>query len=101
MIRTESPEGSPARLAAAVAACRLALDVYTRDETPAEWAMTQNNLGIALQALGEREGSPTRLTEAVTAFRAALEVRTRKAMPTDWAAIQNNLAAALQTLGER
>lgn len=36
--------------------------------------MTQNNLGIALRALGERESGTARLQEAVGAYRAALEV---------------------------
>ncbi|NOX73829.1 MAG: tetratricopeptide repeat protein, partial [Alphaproteobacteria bacterium] len=65
-----------------------------------DWAMTQNNLGTALQALGEREQDTTRLLAAVIALEAALEVRTRKAAP-DWAMTQNNLGTALQALGER
>jgi hypothetical protein len=36
--------------------------------------MTQNNLGAALQTLGEREDGTARLDEAVAAYRAALEV---------------------------
>ena len=35
--------------------------------------MTQNNLGTALQTLGERESGTARLEEAVAAYRAALE----------------------------
>ena len=73
----------------------------TRAATPELWAQTQNELGNALQTLGEREGSSARLAEAVTAFRAALEVYTRAAMPTQWATTQNNLGLALMTLGER
>ena len=37
-------------------AYRQALTVRTRDDLPQDWAMTQNNLGIALWALGERQG---------------------------------------------
>ncbi len=33
---------------------------------------TQNNLGTALRALGERESGTARLEEALVAFRAAL-----------------------------
>jgi hypothetical protein len=40
----------------AVAACRNALEVYTREQLPQQWAMTQNNLGIALQNQGIRTG---------------------------------------------
>jgi tetratricopeptide (TPR) repeat protein len=78
----------------------LARDV-TRATMPAQWAMTQNELGNALQTLGEREGSQARLAEAVAAFRAALEVHTRVAMPAQWAATQNHLGLVLLTLGER
>jgi hypothetical protein len=39
-----------------------------------DWVMTQNNLGTALQALGERESGTARLGEAVTAYDAALAV---------------------------
>ena len=78
----------------------LARDV-TRATMPTQWAMTQNELGNALQTLGEREGSQARLAEAVAAFRAALEVHTRVAMPAQWASTQNHLGLVLLTLGER
>ncbi|WP_035554130.1 tetratricopeptide repeat protein, partial [Hyphomonas atlantica] len=64
------------------------------------WAATQNNLGAALQTLGEIAGDAVRLEEAAAAYRAALEVYTREAMPSNWAMTQNNLGIALQTLGE-
>ena len=64
-------------------------------------AMTQNNLGNALQTLGERESGTARLEEAVAAYRAALEERTRERVPLDWAGTQNNLGNALWRLGER
>ena len=63
--------------------------------------MTQNNLGNALQALGERESGTERLKKAVDAYFSALEERTRKRVPLDWAATQNNFGNALQALGER
>ena len=68
------------------------------------WAMTQNNLGIALGTQGERtEGAAGTqlLAEAVTAYRKALEVYTRAALPQGWAMAQNNLGNALGTQGER
>ena len=68
---------------------------------PADWAATQNNLGSALQALGEREGSLELLNEAIAAFRTALEVRTRADVPIQWARTQNNLGNALGELGMR
>jgi tetratricopeptide (TPR) repeat protein len=63
--------------------------------------MTQNNLGTALQTLGERESGTARLEEAVAAYRAALEEYTRDRVPLHWAATQNNLGKTLSSLGER
>jgi tetratricopeptide (TPR) repeat protein len=63
--------------------------------------MTQNNLGTALRALGERESGTARLEAAVAAFRAALQERTRDRVPLDWAMTQNNLGHALRALGAR
>ena len=97
------PEGLR-RLNEAVEAYRQALTVYTRDDLPQPWATTQNNLGIALWALGERLGGPEglrRLSEAVEAYRQALTVHTRDDLPQDWAMTQNNLGIALWALGER
>ena len=69
-------------------AYRLALTVCTRDDLPQDWARTQNDLGVALWALGQRLGGPEglrRLSEAVEAYRQALTVRTRDDLPQDWA----------------
>ena len=68
---------------------------------PLDWAMTQNNLGAALAALGNRESGTERLEQAVTAYSEALKERTRERVPLDWAATQNNLGAALAALGNR
>jgi tetratricopeptide (TPR) repeat protein len=72
--------------------------VYTREAAPADWALTQNNLGNALAeqaGLAEGETRATLLEQAVEAYRAALAVRTREAAPADWAMTQNNLGNAL------
>ena len=53
-------ESGTARLEEAVAAYRAALEERTRERVPLDWAMTQNNLGNALVALGrarERDGA--------------------------------------------
>jgi tetratricopeptide (TPR) repeat protein len=68
---------------------------------PPQWAETQNNLGIALETLGERESGVTHLQEAVAAYRAALEEWRRDRVPLAWAQTQNNLGVALGRLGER
>ena len=96
-----SAKGQNAALLFAIAAYRAALEQRTRERVPLDWAMTQNNLGNALLALGERESGTARLTEAVAAYRAALEEYTRERMPLSWATTQNNLGIALATLGAR
>jgi tetratricopeptide (TPR) repeat protein len=85
----------------AVEAYHAALEEWTRERVPLNWAMTQNNLGSALLRLGERESGTARLEKAVEAYRAALEERTRERVPLDWAMTQNNLGSALLRLGER
>jgi hypothetical protein len=57
-----------------VSAYREALKEYTRERVPLQWAMTQTNLGTALETLGERERGTARLEEAVVAYDAALTV---------------------------
>jgi tetratricopeptide (TPR) repeat protein len=81
-----------ARLEEAVAAFREALQENTRARAPLEWAGTENNLGLALQNLGERESGTARLMEAVAANREALQEYTLARVPLDWAMTQFNLA---------
>ena len=90
--------------AEAEAAYRAALEVYTRAAHPVDWAMTQNNLGVALaDQAGRTDGAAGGglLGEAVAAYRAALEVRTAAEHPVDWATTQNNLGNALAGAGAR
>ncbi|MGO9741557.1 MAG: tetratricopeptide repeat protein [Roseiarcus sp.] len=94
-------ESGTSRLEQAVAAFRAALEEFTRERVPLDWAATQNNLGNALQTLGGRESGTARLEEAVAAYRAALEERTRERVPLHWATTQNNLGATLSELGKR
>ena len=63
--------------------------------------MTQNNLGNALRAVGERESGTAALEEAVAACREALKEWTHERVPLYWARTQNNLGNALRALGER
>ncbi len=74
---------------------------WTRERVPLDWATTRNNLGDALQKLGERESGTARLEEAITAYRDALQEWTRGRVPIDWATAHNNLGNALSTLGQR
>ncbi len=89
------------RLEQALSAFRAALEERTRERAPLDWAMTQNNLGNALEELGTREKGTARLEEAVAAYRAALQEWTRDRVPLDWARTQTNLGTALRALGER
>gem|GEM_PF-1079987 len=91
-------------LEAAIMLWQKNLKTWTKTAEPENWAMTQNNLALALQNEGTRAGGETGvagLEEAVTAYRQALVVYTREAHPVNWAVTQNNLANALQVQGTR
>ncbi len=94
-------KGDNTALLIAIAAYQDTLKEYTRERAPLDWAMAQNNLGVALSTFGERESGTMRLELAVYAFRSALEERTRESAPLNWAMTQNNMGNVLKTLGER
>jgi tetratricopeptide (TPR) repeat protein len=85
----------------ALAAYREALKEHARERVPLGWAMTQNNLGNALEKLEEREAGAKSLEEAAATYREALKEYTRNRVPLQWAMTQNNLGNALERLGER
>ena len=93
--------GDSEALERAVAAYRDALNEFTQDRVPLEWARTQSNLGVALFLIGERESGTERLKAAADAYREALKEGTREKVPLLWATTQNNLGTALARLGER
>ncbi len=80
----------------------LALEVFTRDDFPANWATTQNNLGTAHRnrILDSRADN---LDQAIQHYSRALEVFSRNNFPEWWAMTQNNLAIAYSNriLGSR
>lgn len=81
-----------------------ALTVYSRDTMPTEWAMTQQNKAIALEAMGTRAGGEEGLTylrQAIDAYDNALTVYTPETTPTKWATTQQNKAGALEVMGGR
>ncbi|NES97886.1 MAG: CHAT domain-containing protein [Desertifilum sp. SIO1I2] len=84
-------QDNPALTAAAIAAFQQALQVYTREAFPKDWAMIQNNLANAYseRIRGDRAEN-LELTMAL--YQNALQLYTREAFPKDWAMIQNNLA---------
>jgi CHAT domain-containing protein len=76
-----------------IAACKRALEVYTRADFPEDWAAILNILAGAYRnrIKGERAEN---LELAIAACERALEVYTRAAFPQQWAMTQNNLAGA-------
>ena len=81
---------------------QLALEVYTRDASPEQWARTQFDLGLAYgrRVQGERV---LNLEQAIEHFQLALEVYTRDASPEQWAGTQFalGLASTARIQGER
>ena len=66
---------------------RNALDVYTREQLPQEWAATQNSLGSALQDMAARTEGPKGtelLAQAISAFRSSLEIYVSKLFGSTW-----------------
>jgi tetratricopeptide (TPR) repeat protein len=101
LYREADERGDNAALKQSIEIWRLVLRYRKRERAPLDWAMTKNDLGNALELLGERESGSWHLEEAVAAYRAALEERTPERAPLDWAETQNNLGGALEALGER
>jgi tetratricopeptide (TPR) repeat protein len=93
--------GDNTALGEAIATYESALSLAPRERVPLDWATTQDRLGSALRALGERESGTATLQKAVAAYGEALKEWTRERVPLDWAATQNNLGTALETLGNR
>lgn len=81
----------------AVELARTNLEKVKSDE---EQGIALNELGAALQVLGER-GVDAALSEAIATFREALEFRPQETAPLDWATTQHNLGIAFATLGDR
>jgi CHAT domain-containing protein len=77
----------------AIAFYEAALEVYTRDAFPQQWATTQNNLAIAYSDRIKEEWGEN-IERAIAFYEAALEVYTRDAFPQYWAQTQHNLANA-------
>jgi tetratricopeptide (TPR) repeat protein len=112
LYRQGDERGDNTALKQSVEIWHVVLGYRTRDRRPLDWAMTETNLGAALERLGEREIGTDGLEQAVAAYRAALapvatyyatlEEDTRDRV--SWiivAAIQMNMGAVLETLGER
>ena len=73
---------------------------WSRAQGEHDWAMVQNNLGLAFQEQAERLGNVELLQQAEVAYRAALAVFTPEKSPADWANTQDRLGWLLGRLGE-
>jgi tetratricopeptide (TPR) repeat protein len=77
----------------AITGYQICVSIFSRKDSPVNWAYIQNNLGNAYRdrIKGDRKEN---LELAIQAFQAALEVFTRQAFPIDWARTQSNLGNA-------
>ena len=77
----------------AITGYEIALNIFTFEAFPQEWAGTNNNLAATYidRIRGEKAEN---LERAIAAYQEALKVRTFDAFPQDWAMTQNNLAIA-------
>jgi len=81
----------------------LEFNLYTREQLPQDWAMTQNNLASALKKQGIRTGGAhgtELLAQAVDAYRSALEVYTREVFPSYYELVRKNLDKAATLLAQ-
>ena len=101
LVRLGERESSPDRFEQAVNVYLSALEVFTRERAPLQWARMQNNLGNALLNLGNWETGTERFEEAAGAYRSALELTPREKVSLEWAATQANLGNALSAVGRR
>lgn len=81
-----------------ISAYHAALNVYTKDAYPFDWAKIKNNLGNALSDKALWTDGPDKISlrgEAIEAFRKALTVFSKAELPEAWASTTNNLGEAL------
>ena len=72
------------------------LNIFTKADSPQDWASIQNNLGNAYsdRIKGERAEN---IEAAITAFQQALTIYTQQHFPQDWALMQFNLGGRYST----
>jgi tetratricopeptide (TPR) repeat protein len=84
----------------AITAYGAALEHYTPERAPLDYATSQNNLGNAYCDLAEIEDREENLRLAIAAYEAALAYRMPERAPLDYAGTQNNLGTAYGNLAE-
>jgi tetratricopeptide (TPR) repeat protein len=82
----------------AIEAYQEALRFYAPEVAPLDYAMTQNNLGIAYWNLAEHEDPMGNLRRAIEAYQEALRFYTPERTPLDHGRVQNNLGVAYRDL---
>jgi tetratricopeptide (TPR) repeat protein len=80
-------------------ALEISLTDQYHDQEPLAWAVTQNNLGNILAALGQQRRDAELFERAIQCFSNALEEFRQENSPLEWAATQYNLGTANQALG--
>jgi tetratricopeptide (TPR) repeat protein len=100
LLESLGENGRPAAWTEAVTVYREALQEYTRERVPLEWAGIQLKLGNALtkRSMWPPPCPAPQLEEAVTAYREALQEYTRERVPIEWGRTQMNLGNALTEL---
>jgi uncharacterized caspase-like protein len=82
-----------------------AIALYEEISGPAEstdqWGPIRNDLGNALEELGERQSDRDMLERAVAAYEDALTRTPREKYALEWARTQSNIGVALMNLGQR
>ena len=79
----------------------LMLTAKFREQSPLEWASTQNSLGNILAALGQQRMDVGLYEKAIASFNLALEEYSQENTPSEWAVSQYNLGTATQALGRQ
>jgi CHAT domain-containing protein/tetratricopeptide (TPR) repeat protein len=86
-------------LGRAIACYQAALGVYTREDFPVEWAMTQFHLAMAYRSL-PGEDRQENLERAIACYEQSLTVLTPEAFPWQWAVTHFHLGLAYKNLPE-
>ena len=79
---------------------RNAMAERTPDKSAYGWAVTQNNLAVALQALGTHEEDIQSLEESIPIYDATLKALPKDNVPMMWAMVTANRASAMHALAE-
>lgn len=82
----------------AVAAYRRALEIYSPEAAPLDYAMVQNNLGNAYTRLAAGDDAVVHLHRAIECYTEAARYWTAEIAPLSYAMVQNNMGNAYTAL---